>query len=126
MADLLADLRATRDLVEAGWTKGTLVVRWNDGREDGCAYCLDGAILAACGHEVRDERSSYRPLFETGSAAEVVDALHAHLPADMAHHVDPAGERRWSDLFIFNDRRTTTQSDVVALIDRAIATEEAR
>ena len=105
MTELLNNLRAVRAQITTPdrWTKGWFA-RDQYGNEcrsqDSTAtcWCIMGAITFVT---PRDRKK----------LAIVKDVLSAHLPT-------------WYCLSDFNDRPTTTHADIIALIDRAIATEE--
>lgn len=102
-------LRAGRELVKRGWTQGTLARDANGGPVS--AY--DPTAVCFCAVGSVDTRDSWD---EEGLAAfgGALELLEGALSAD------------WGDsLGAFNDAPTTTQADVVALFDRAIAAAEA-
>lgn len=80
------------------WTKNTSkrLVRVPGKKRRKCAYCATGAIAAVCS-EGSFERMRAR------------QALREQIPFGM------------SGIESFNDRKTTTKRDVLALFDRAIA-----
>ena len=67
--------------------------------EGACKFCTVGAITCASGETLTETRASI---------------LRAHLP------------KPFDNLVNFNDHPDTTHADVLALFDRAIASEEAK
>lgn len=104
--DILRRARALIDTPEK-WTKDVLA-RDADGNQcdarstDAKCYCIEGALLAAC-HELGMVFSTVMPFYR---AIRLATPISRSVPD-------------------FNDREETTHADVLAIFDRAIATEDA-
>lgn len=105
MGALLESLRTGRERVARGWTQGLYAIDLNGDKVDptseaASCWCAVGAI----------------PRFVRGEHVhgEAVAALGWAIPVNQC--VDVVG---------FNDLPTTTQADILALFDRAIAALEA-
>jgi hypothetical protein len=94
-SELKQNLIAARARIEAGWCKHIC----HDPHAN--AYCIAGALLIQLIPPWLEETPEHK-------------ALRAAIP-------DGHPKNDYSDLARFNDHRTTTKADVLALIDRAIA-----
>lgn len=98
-------LESAKAIVEAGWTQGS----HTDGRG---AYCLRAAVGLASGHMIPvGEEMVYSSLDKTLLVKDT-DACHAvceHLP------------HPFESIPRFNDDPRTTKADVLAVLDKAIA-----
>jgi hypothetical protein len=98
-------LTRARELIEKGYCKGLYAVN-KKGRtvsvssRAACAWCLEGAAYQA---EIEHAVTRGHP--------QLIPLLESHLPQ----------EHRGKTVSAWNDEPTTTQSDVLALLDRAIA-----
>ena len=113
MTDTVAILKRARELVERGWVKGQLAVDdmgvsasvW---QARATCFCSVGAIQRAIWEQPGWDgvnpilHHEYHPALE---------ALCADLP-------------EFSSIVEFNDDNATAKDDVIALFDRAIATQE--
>lgn len=123
MTQLLDDLKATRALISEPerWSKGASakdVNGWPVATLSSTAktFCLDGAChLSTVGQSGRLFASSTSSFFQR--YMDIQQALQAQIPSLSAGYID-----YWT----WNDRPSTRHEDVLAVLDRAIAAEEAR
>jgi hypothetical protein len=102
-------LGKARDLIESGWCKGSLT----DGEGN---YCLRAAVGIAAGVYTQSESGEvgFLPSIECGLEALKRDLHAVQLLKDFL----PEGT---TSIVIFNDQRGTTKEDVLAVMDKAIA-----
>lgn len=107
MMSVLAGLKKTREILEKrGRTSGDLIDRGT------CRVCLLGAIgLAVLGDEFEDY-PDYAHFHSGGAASPVVDELLKYVSKHWGSY---------EDIYRFNDVTASTDDDVFALIDQAIA-----
>ena len=102
-ADLIGDLQKARDIIaRGGFIKG--------GFSDPKGHCTVGALMEV----IRPGWASLGMILESEQMTRAVEALASRLPAPSTH---PLREQ----LYDFNDAEETTQDEVVALFDAAIA-----
>lgn len=104
MSQLIADLRATRAIVERGWCRGY------EASEDN--HCLVGAMKVVTGSRVLGVLGAMRRMRQDPRFAALEKALIAHTPSVRA-------------LWMYNDGSVDghriTQADVLNVIDKALA-----
>lgn len=117
MSDLQETLIAAKATVEAGWNQYGLT----NGRG---GFCLRAAIgLASGAYELIDGEVGIRPMFlptdTTESLSEYFQTFRTDLAAMrlVADHL-PEG---FDSIPLFNDHPQTTQEDVLAVLDKAVA-----
>jgi hypothetical protein len=116
-----------RELIANGWIKRKL----EDVVDGKTCYCLDGALIAAHG-EPDANSASYGFLMENEEAAKDVSVLAKNLPEDYRAEFIVELKRVYAEavedlsvqidmLWEYNDELTTTQAEVLAVLDKAIA-----
>jgi hypothetical protein len=102
-------LGEARDLIESGWCKGTLT----DGEG---SYCLRAAVGIAAGvYSIETSGDvGFLPSIDCGLEAMKRDLHAVQLLKDFL----PEGT---TSIVVFNDQSGTTKEDVLAVMDKAIA-----
>jgi hypothetical protein len=112
---LMLQLVQMHRLVEAGWTRGSFT---SDGIDGGLCYCILGAAGMASQRDPRAYAANGLAPALRAPADALVRALEAEIvPADWCANFEPI-----TRLTSFNDVGARSGADILALIDRAIAT----
>jgi len=94
--------------IKQGWTKGTLMRSLGDGRMQ---YCARGALVIGSGYNTRAEGFLYR-------------ALPSEIRVIFINY-DSCAAQRGDVIAYYNDLGRTSEADIHALYDRAIALAQA-
>lgn len=111
-------LRDARELVEAGWVKGTLI-QYPSQVDEPVAYCSLGALNKAYTGNAEVHASDYARTkwFSHHAAYEV--AYHA-LQENVSYYVQHGTLRGLKSITYFNDYYLTSKNDVLEAFDKAI------
>ena len=110
-----------RELIQKGWVQGDLYRKINGKM----CYCLDGAVAAAHGHErpewghllIPDVHQDLQTLAR--EALPLVNAIYDTTTPYTENDVEALPKEL---IYMYNDNRVVTKEDVIALLDKAIAT----